>query len=93
MPSRWNLLIFALGSWRNSTKTKSRPTLARVFLREAMEIVESSARNVLAACSEGDSLRTNLAVLKRFTKFEPVNAIAARRRIAERLLAAGRYLV
>jgi hypothetical protein len=34
-----------------------------------------------------------LAVLKRFTKFEPVNAIAARRRIAERLLAAGRYLV
>jgi alkylation response protein AidB-like acyl-CoA dehydrogenase len=64
-----------------------------VFLREAMEIVESSARNVLAASSEGDALRTNLAVLKRFTKFEPVNAIAARRRIAERLLAAGRYLI
>src|SRR5580658_4815760 len=64
-----------------------------VFLREAMEIVESSARNVLAACSEGDVLRTNLAVLKRFTKFEPVNAVAARRRIAERLLAAGRYVV
>jgi alkylation response protein AidB-like acyl-CoA dehydrogenase len=64
-----------------------------VFLREAMEIVESAARNMLAASSEGDSLRTNLAVLKRFAKFEPVNAIAARRRIAERLLAAGRYLV
>ncbi len=39
-----------------------------------MEIVESAARNVLAASSEGDALRTNLAVLKRFTKFEPVNA-------------------
>ncbi|MGP0075950.1 MAG: acyl-CoA dehydrogenase family protein [Bryobacteraceae bacterium] len=64
-----------------------------VFLREGMEIAESAARNVLAASSEGDALRTNLAVLKRFTKFEPVNAIAARRRIAERLLAAGRYLV
>ena len=64
-----------------------------VFLREAMEIIESAARNVLAACSEGDVLRTNLAVLKRFTKFEPVNAIAARRRIAERLLSAGRYIV
>jgi alkylation response protein AidB-like acyl-CoA dehydrogenase len=67
--------------------------ISAVFLREAMEIVESSARNVLAACSEGDALRTNLGVLKRFTKFEPVNAVAARRRIAERLLAAGRYLV
>ena len=63
-----------------------------VFLREGMEIAESSARNVLAASSEGDALRTNIAVLKRFTKFEPVNAIAARRRIAERLLAAGRYI-
>jgi alkylation response protein AidB-like acyl-CoA dehydrogenase len=67
--------------------------ISAVFLREAMEIVESAARNVLAACSEGDALRTNSGVLKRFTKFEPVNAIAARRRIAERLLAAGRYLV
>jgi alkylation response protein AidB-like acyl-CoA dehydrogenase len=67
--------------------------ISAVFLREAMETVESAARNVLAACSEGDALRTNLAVLKRFTKFEPVNAIAARRRIAERLLAAGRYVV
>jgi len=64
-----------------------------VFLREAMETVESAARNVLAACSEGDALRTNLAVLKRFTKFEPINAIVARRRIAERLLAADRYVV
>jgi alkylation response protein AidB-like acyl-CoA dehydrogenase len=64
-----------------------------VFLREAMETVESAARTVLAACSEGDGLRTNLAILKRFAKFEPVNAIAARRRIAGRLLAAGRYLV
>ena len=64
-----------------------------VFLREAMEIIESAARNVLAGSSEGDALRTNLAVLKRFAKFEPVNAIAARRRIAERLLSAGRYVV
>jgi alkylation response protein AidB-like acyl-CoA dehydrogenase len=64
-----------------------------VFLREAMETVESAARNLLAACSEGDGLRTNLAVLKRFTKYEPVNAIAIRRRIAQRLLAAGRYIV
>ncbi len=64
-----------------------------VFLCEAMETIESAARNVLAAASEGDTLRTNLAVLKRFTKFEPVNAIAARRRIAKRLIESGRYMV
>ena len=64
-----------------------------VFLREAMETVESAARTVLAASSEGDTLRTNLAVLKRFTKFEPVNAIAVRQKIAARLLEADRYAV
>jgi hypothetical protein len=64
-----------------------------VFLREAMETVESAARTVLAASSEGDALRTNLAVLKRFTKFEPVNAIAVRQKIAARLLEADRYAV
>jgi alkylation response protein AidB-like acyl-CoA dehydrogenase len=67
--------------------------MCAVFLREAMETVESAARTVLAASSEGDALRTNLAVLKRFTKFEPVNAIASRRRIAARLLEADRYAV
>jgi alkylation response protein AidB-like acyl-CoA dehydrogenase len=67
--------------------------MCAVFLREAMETVESAARTVLAASSEGDTLRTNLAVLKRFTKFEPVNAIAIRRKIAARLLEADRYAV
>lgn len=67
--------------------------MSPVFLREAMETIETAARTVLAASSEGDALRTNLAVLKRFTKFEPVNAIASRRKIATRLLEAGHYTV
>jgi alkylation response protein AidB-like acyl-CoA dehydrogenase len=67
--------------------------MCAVFAREAMETIESAARNVLAASSEGDALRTNLAVLKRFTKFEPVNAIDLRRKIAARLLDAERYVV
>jgi hypothetical protein len=34
-----------------------------------------------------------MAVLRRFAKFEPVNAIDLRRQIAERLLSAERYIV
>jgi alkylation response protein AidB-like acyl-CoA dehydrogenase len=67
--------------------------MAAVFLRDAMARVEFSARAALAACSEGDSLRTNMAVLRRFAKYEPLNAIDLRRKIAHRLLAAERYLV
>jgi hypothetical protein len=67
--------------------------MTTIFVHEAMETVESAARAVIAACSEGDPLRMNLSILKRFTKCDPVNAIALRRRIAERLLEAERYVV
>ena len=55
--------------------------------------IEAFARPVLAACSAGDALRANLAILRRFAKFEPPDSIALRRRIAARLLEAGRYVV
>jgi hypothetical protein len=58
-----------------------------------MDWIEAGARGVMAACSEGDMLRTNLAVLRRFAKYEPVNSIALRRKIAGRLIDAGKYVV
>ncbi len=67
--------------------------MAAVFVREAMDTVESAAKIVLANCSDGDALRMNLAVLKRFTKYEPVDAIGLRRNIAARLLETGKYSV
>ncbi len=67
--------------------------MAAVFAREAMDTIDQAAKAVLAACSEGDSLRMNLAVLKRFTKVEPVNTIGLRRNIAARLIQAGKYVV
>src|SRR5262249_22825179 len=60
--------------------------MATVFSATAMDKIESTARGILAACSEGDSLRTNLAVLRRYTRHMPANTIALRREIAARLL-------
>jgi alkylation response protein AidB-like acyl-CoA dehydrogenase len=65
--------------------------IAMVFVTDSMDTVEVAARTVLAACSEGDALRANLAVLRRFAKREPANTIQTRRAIATRLLATGRY--
>ena len=67
--------------------------MCAVFLRDAMTRIEGFARPVLAACAEGDALRSNMAVLRRFARFEPVNSIALRQRIAERLIGAGYYVV
>ncbi|MCU1328352.1 MAG: Butyryl-CoA dehydrogenase [Bryobacterales bacterium] len=74
-------------------KTGAGADMTAVYLRDGMTRVDGFARTVLAACSEGDSLRTNMAVLRRFAKFEPVNAIALRRTIADRLIASGHYVV
>jgi alkylation response protein AidB-like acyl-CoA dehydrogenase len=76
-----------------SQKNRTGQEMTTIFVHEAMETVESAGRAVIAACSEGDPLRMNLSILKRFTKCDPVDAIGLRRRIAARLLEAERYVV
>ncbi len=60
--------------------------ICSVFVRESLAHVEVAARAVLAACAEGDALRANMAVLRRFAKYEPVNAIELRRQLCRELL-------
>src|SRR5947208_5412148 len=66
--------------------------MVRVFCNDAVERVEAEAKNTLAAITEGDELRTLLAALKRFTKHTPTNTVAARRRIADAMIKANRYV-
>lgn len=64
---------------------------ARAFIYDAADRVEKEARTVLAATFEGDTLRTQLAVLKRFHKRDGVASIALRRNVAAAVLAGDRY--
>ncbi|HEX8746542.1 MAG TPA: acyl-CoA dehydrogenase family protein [Pyrinomonadaceae bacterium] len=66
--------------------------MTRVFCNDAVERIEANAKNMLAAMSEGDELRTMLAALRRFTKWTPVNTISARQRIADQLIQANKYV-
>jgi alkylation response protein AidB-like acyl-CoA dehydrogenase len=67
--------------------------MCAVFLREAMDRIEVSSRNVIGASSSGNGLRENMVALRGFASYDPLDAIALRRNIASRLLAAGRYTV
>jgi butyryl-CoA dehydrogenase len=67
--------------------------MSAVFCREAMDLCEQTARNVLAACAEGDNLRVMLAAAKRLSKYESANVIGLRRKIAARVIAAEKYAV
>jgi alkylation response protein AidB-like acyl-CoA dehydrogenase len=66
--------------------------MTQVYIREAMEKIEAASRKVIAGVAEGDMLRTQLAILRRLLKYEPVNTIALRQKIADRVLEAGKYV-
>ena len=65
---------------------------ARVPTNEAAGRIELAARSCLAAMAEGDTLRTQLAALRRLMKVTPVNTVAMRRRLADATVAKGSYL-
>jgi alkylation response protein AidB-like acyl-CoA dehydrogenase len=64
---------------------------ARVFVNDAALRIDASARQALAAMTDGDTLRTMLAALRRVLKVTPMNAVAARRRIADETVSRGAY--
>ena len=67
--------------------------MAQIFCNDAIQRVETKAKNTLAAMSEGDELRTLLAALRRFTKNNaPINTVATRQRIADTLIQANKYV-
>jgi alkylation response protein AidB-like acyl-CoA dehydrogenase len=63
----------------------------RVFANDAIQRVERSAKTAIAAMVEGDDLRMMMGVLRRYMKHTPINTVAARRRIADAIIEAGRY--
>jgi len=65
--------------------------MIRTYINDALPRVDASAKTVLAAVEEGDTLRTELAGLRRLLRYTPVNSVALRRQIAERQIAQGRY--
>jgi acyl-CoA dehydrogenase-like protein len=67
--------------------------MTQVYLSNAMAKIDAAARKVLPAVAEGDMLRTQMAILRRLSKHEPVNTIALRQQIAQRVLDAGKYVI
>ncbi len=48
-----------------------------LLAEESMALAEQAARRVLAACGEGDMLRTQLAILRRLSRFTPADTVGA----------------
>ena len=62
-----------------------------LLAEESIGLAEQAARRVLAACAEGDLLRTQLAILRRLAKYTPADTVALSRAVARHCIQAERY--
>ncbi len=58
---------------------------------ETMALAEQAARRVLAACAEGDLLRTQLAILRKLARFTPSDAVGLSRAVVQECVRRERY--
>lgn len=65
--------------------------MTQLYAANSFNIIENSARQVIAAVAEGDALRTQLAILRRLAKREPADVITLSRVIARVAIDQGRY--
>lgn len=63
-----------------------------VYTEEAFERIRLSARSIFAAMEEGEKLQKRLALLTKLTAYTPVNSKTLKRRIAQRVIDAEKYL-
>ncbi len=65
--------------------------VALIYLHYAIEKAASCGRAAITAFAEGDEQRLMLMGLKRFTKIDPYNLKAARRKVADFVIEKGEY--
>ena len=58
---------------------------------DTIALAEHLVRRVLAACGEGDMLRTQLAILRRLARFTPADAVGLSRKVAGQCIQLERY--
>ncbi len=65
--------------------------IMRTYLYDAADKINKAGKDALNGFAEGDELRMMHIGLKRFTKVQPFNTKAARRRIADKMIAENKY--
>lgn len=74
-------------------KAKQKLLYTQIFCQEAFSQIEADAKETLVAVEEGDTLRMMISVLRKLTRYTPVNIIAKKREAADRLIAAEKYVL
>lgn len=65
--------------------------MVKTYLSDVMDSMHTWAKRSIVSFAEGDEQKMMLMAAKRFSKYAPYNTVAARDRIADRLIAANEY--
>ncbi|MGY6522216.1 MAG: acyl-CoA dehydrogenase family protein [Mongoliitalea sp.] len=80
-----------LVSMRGEEACAQQIAMTQVYLFEAVEKIQTAAKEAIAAFTKGDEQKVMLMGLKRFTKAELVNVKELRRQIADYMIEKGKY--
>jgi alkylation response protein AidB-like acyl-CoA dehydrogenase len=85
------LRVMKLAEQQGEAAVQLQLDMMRTYLYDAADRINKSGKDAVNAFSDGDEQRMILMGLKRFTKAEPFNSKDARRRIADKMVAEGKY--
>lgn len=72
-------------------KSRIQTAITQVYINDSFPMVDLMARQIFAAVSEGEELRTQLMGLKKLSRYTPINTITLRREIADSIIPVARY--
>jgi butyryl-CoA dehydrogenase len=75
----------------NAGPARAAAAMTSLLADQTLSMAEQVARRVLAACGEGDLLRTQLAILRRLARSTPADAVGLGRAIARHCIEMERY--
>lgn len=85
------LRVEKLLAMKDNTQLDEKMAMVKVYCFDAAEKIYSAGRNALNAFADGDEKRMMLMSLRRFTKVDEYNTVAARRAIAQKIITENKY--
>ena len=85
------LRVMKMTDQQGEAATQLYQDMMHTYLYDAADKVNKSGKDAINAFADGDEQRMILMGLKRFTKAEPFNSKDARRRLADKMIAEGKY--
>src|SRR5450631_2314812 len=85
------LRVMKLSASKGEEAVANEMDMVQTFLYDSADNIDKHGKDAINAFTDGDEQRMLLMGLKRFTKTNPFNSKDAKRRIADKLIAKGKY--